>query len=379
MNRVKKRVSIRRAAAFFIVMSSLASGVRAADKSESLLAGKEFSHELEQTVAVSLSDSPLRAALGRLSRNFKMAIVLDRRIDPEQRVKFEINKVCADEAFKRLASQLKIGVCYVGSVVYFGPTATTNKLATLAAVKRNEALRLPDAAKRKMLATQAWQWDELATPRDLVQQLLERGGLTADEAALRKIPHDLWPAVRLPTLSVADRLTIVLAGFDLTYEVEPATPRVKFVPVPDQVMYEHSYSVKGDARGVAANVSRRIPAVKVTPRAGTIHVSGLFEDHEMVEKLLRGEPAHRVVAKEGEDRFTLTIENKQFEGLARALGQKLMLEVEFDPQLNAELQKLVSLEVQDGTLDQLLQALTKPAGVSYKLQNKTVRFFPAGK
>ena len=56
-----------------------------------------------------------------------------------------------------------------------------------------------------------------------------------------------------------------------------------------------------------------------------------------------------------------------------------MLEVEFDPQLNAELQKLISFEVQDGTLDQLLQALTKPAGVSYKLQNKTVRFVPAGK
>ena len=379
---MKKRVSIRRAAAFFIVVSSLASGVRAADKAdkvEPLLAGKEFSRELEQTVAVSLSDSPLRDALGRLSRNFKMAIVLDRRIDPDQRVKFEISKVSADEAFKRLASQLKIGVCYVGSAVYFGPTATTNKLATLAAVKRDEALRLPDAVKRKMLATQAWQWDELATPRELVQQLLERGGPTADDTALRKIPHDLWPAVRLPTLSVADRLTIVLAGFDLTYEVEAATARVKFVPVPDQVTYEHSYSVKGDARGVAANVSRRIPAVKVTPQAGKIHVSGLFEDHEMVEKLLRGEPAHRVVATEGEDRFTLKVENKPFESLARALGQKLMLEVEFDPQLGTELQKLISFEVQDGTLDQLLQALTKPAGVSYKLQNKTVRFGPAAK
>ena len=42
-----------------------------------------------------------------------------------------------------------------------------------------------------------------------------------------RIPHDLWPAGNLPELSLAEQLTVLLIGFDLTFELRPEDRRLR--------------------------------------------------------------------------------------------------------------------------------------------------------
>ena len=193
-------------------------------------AGAALRRQLVEPVDLLWSANPLRQAVTGLSRSLRVAVLIDRRVDPGQRVDLAFQGEPLGAVFEAIARHCGLGVSRLDNVVYLGPPAAAERLRGVA-TQWAAALRplAPDRRaaffRRKKLA-----WPDFSTPRDLLLQLGREGGLTLLNP--ERIPHDLWAAADLPPLSLADRLTLVAVQFDLTFRVTADGRRIELVPIP---------------------------------------------------------------------------------------------------------------------------------------------------
>jgi hypothetical protein len=336
--------------------------------------GPALRKQLETPLSLTWGDREVRGALEGLSKNTGVAIFLDRHIDPSRK----LNLTAADEPLRtvlmRASEQVEGGVSLVGSVIYIGPKATAGKLATLAALKRQEAGKFPAELRVRLAKSEAWRWTELAEPRQLLAELAERGGVRVANPEL--IPHDLWHAASWPAMPWTERMTLLLAGFDLTYEAA-AAGTIRLVPLPEELAFERIYKPRGDADKVAADLRRLAPAAKIAVEGGTLRVSAGAEDHERIEKLLKGESVKTTKVTPGHKRYTLTVENKPAGAVVRTIATQLGKELKYDKGLAAKLQTEVSLTVKEVPLDELLDKTLGPLGLTYRLGEDALEILPA--
>ena len=52
---------------------------------------------------------------------------------------------------------------------------------------------------------------------------------------IQAIPHDLWPAGQLPRLGLVEQVTLIAAGFDLTFRMDANGKTVTLIPIPATV------------------------------------------------------------------------------------------------------------------------------------------------
>ncbi len=319
----------------------------------------------------------LRAVLANLARSQNVAIFLDRRVDPDQPVEFVIESMPLWELLQRLAEQLKLGVGQVGPVVYLGPSPTATVLGTVAAVKEEEDQPLPSALRSRLRRTQRLQWPELTTPRDLVQRLAGDMGLQVE--GLEQIPHDLWPEVDLPPLNFAQALSLILAGFEFTFEYVPEGPAIRLRPLPAKASIMRRIPMRGSPAAVGAEIRRRYPGVRFTIEGSNVVVDSTVEATEAIRRMLDGSsarPKPPPTSAKVEKRYTLRVQEKSLGAVAAAVAKEVGLELRFDPRIQDLREKLVVLDVKDATLDQLLQTLLKPAGLTYQIGQQTLEILP---
>ena len=117
------------AVSLLILLLAISSARSSAAETPKWLTGERLRNQLDQKVSVTWSGVPLRRALKSLSDSQHVAIMLDRRVDPEQKIELTLDDVTLDAALKSIALKMKIGVGQVGSVFYFGPEATASAFA----------------------------------------------------------------------------------------------------------------------------------------------------------------------------------------------------------------------------------------------------------
>ena len=159
---------------------------------------REFQQRLAQPVDILWKGNPLRAALRGLSEAQQVAILLDRRVDPGQKLDLTIQGKPLEAALQTIADRCGLGVSRLGAVVYLGPPSAAQRLRPAAAAFAQAVRRLPTATQRKFFQSKALAWEDLSTPRDLLAQLGQQSGVEID--GLERVPHDLWAAADLPPL-----------------------------------------------------------------------------------------------------------------------------------------------------------------------------------
>src|SRR6476660_551315 len=78
------------------------------------VSGAAVGEQLAAPVSISWSNLPLVRALKSLSAAQRIAIVLDRRIDPERPITLTIDQEPLGEALEKIAGHLKLGYCQLG-------------------------------------------------------------------------------------------------------------------------------------------------------------------------------------------------------------------------------------------------------------------------
>jgi hypothetical protein len=328
--------------------------------------GVAFRQQLNAPIGIDWQQRSLRDGLVRLSQAYGVAIFLDRRIDPGQAITLVFREQPMEAILKHVATEAHADLAILGPVVYLGPPDQANVLATLAALRRQDASRLPNEAKQNLLRVQPWQWDELAQPQQLLGELVQQANLRVENPEL--ISLDLWPAVSLPPLAWTDRLTLVLAGFGLTFDIDSRGNSVRLVPQPVNVVLEKHYSRSG-AVDLAAQLRRALPEAKIRVEQGQIVVAGRQEDHDKVERLLAGQSVRTSKASKivGEKRYSLQVANEPAGKVVRKVAESLDKPPRYSPQVLEKLKQPVTFEVKEVTLNQLLVKTLAPLGLTYRL------------
>lgn len=380
----------------FLAVLAAAPGPAAAADPVTWRTGRDFQKFLEQNIGgagLHWSGQTFRDAVDNWSKlpTVRMAMLIDRRIDPETRLNLAMGDVPFEDALARVATAGNAEYCQVGSVVYFGPSTITRRLRTAVELRKQDIRALPAAEGKRFAVLKPLRWNDLAEPRELLRTIAAEAGVTIDNLDI--VPHDLWAAAELPSLPIADRLSIVAAAFDLTFELGENSTTLKLVPIPERVVIKRSYPGGKTADEVAKKLAGVLPGCKVSVTGTRIEVEGRVEDHATAAQALAGKPVKKpptageaptgnvALDKLRIDKFVAT--NQPLGTLIKEIARRLSMEAEFDgPALVAakvSLDQIISVELASGTIKDLLDKITKPYGLEYEIREKKLLIRPASK
>jgi hypothetical protein len=294
--------------------------------------------QVRRSVAIHWQRVPLRDALERLETSFDSTIFLDRRVDPNARVSLDIEASSVEEVLISIGAQRGLGVGALGGLVYLGPPAASEQLRAVAATRMEDVAELPGRQQTALNRKRRLTWPRLTEPRGLAKSLMEGTGWRLDRAD--RIPHDLWPTGELPELALAEQLTVLLIGFDLTFEIRPRERVIVIVPL--------------EARE-AIGRSDAVSSVAEPPRSP-----------------MRPRKTKQV--------YTLRVEEQPVGVVLRELSRRLNWTIEIDEEAiraaGRTLDARVSFAVENVDEGELLNALLRPAELDFRREGERIKIVP---
>jgi hypothetical protein len=346
--------------------------------------GSEFRRQLAKDVRVTWRGVPLRDALDRLAKLHRTAIFLDRHVNPGQRISLETKGATVQRTIEQLADRLELGTAYVGPVIYIGPRYVCDRLSTLT-VKRNDEVKTMSAkTKRIWRRRSAWGWPRLAEPRQILVQLASTHGI--DIKNDQAIPYDVWRSESLPPMTLPEKLTLLLSGFQMSYGFDQ-DGTVMLKRFPSAVAIKRSYTLPND-ESLRDRIHGEFPQAHIEIDGRQLMIESTIEDHWRVAEMLgiRTRPwesstdsAETSTTDVGDSnqRYTLKIVNQRLADILKAMAKQLDLEVDFSSDVEANLQQLVSISVHQVTIDELLDTILKPANLAHQRTGTKLRILPA--
>lgn len=343
------------------------------------LTGVALERQRRQPASLNWSGVPIRKGLMEVARLQQAAIVLDRRIDPGRIIEMSARQVSLDDLLNQIAEKVDGSLSWLGPVAYIGPRPAAQRLRTLAVLRAADAHALPKEARALFLADKAWHWDDLEEPRKLLTDLAAEAKV--ELRGLELMPHDLWPAADLPPLTWIDRLTLVANEFDLTYEIVAAAT-VRLAPIVDPIRIERSYLAGKEGQDVIARWKAAAPEAEIELSRGKIVVRGRLEDHE---RLKTPKPTAAATASASASTrpatklYTLTVPDQPLAAVLRTLRAS-SIEINIDEaaleKAGLSIERRVTFSVERATLDELLTAALKPAGLTFRRQGDAYNVIP---
>jgi hypothetical protein len=342
----------------------------------------DIAQNLDRPVSVTWQGQELGAVLERLATTQGISFWIDRRIDPQQPVNARHSNATLRDVLDQVASDHALGWSVLDDIIYIGPVESANELATLAAKVRQSLNSVPADYRNRWLTDESKAWSRHSNPRTLLEQWFTEVDIILSNPQV--LAHDLWDAHSLTSVSLADRVTLMLIGFDMTLEISPNGRSCQIVPIERPVLITETYNAGSRARQVlTAFKDNKDVEIENTGRQLTI--TGQWEDQQRVAEIITGSRTAKrrqnVPKKDSEQRFSLKLENQPVGKVIDQLAGQLGLKVTWNRKLLAThpgiQQKLVSCEVSNGDLNNLLQSVLTPAGLSYRLHRNQLQIVPA--
>lgn len=358
--------------------SGIVTGVIGAETPVTFLTGPRFAQQLDQPVTATWSNLPFREAMASFSSAQRVAVLIDRRLDGDNAFSLVLSGDPLRAAVLKIAERKHAGSSIVGPVVYFGPRETAAVLRTLLALRRDEVGKYPAGVRKLLTQSRPWECGELSEPRKLIADLGKEARIEIN--GLDRVPHDLWPATRLPALPWCDRLTLLVAQFGLTYQVSSNGQSVSLVPIPDVVEIERTYPGGEQPSVRVKKLATLLPTARISLDGDKLVVRGRMEDHDEITQFLSGKQVRTTTVKSGQERYKLNVEGMPLEKTLGQLGTMLKLDVRYEREAiktaGVSLDQLITFHVEDASLDELLTAAFKDTGLTFERRDNTVMIRP---
>ncbi len=313
-----------------ILCSTLLATGRPAQTAAAKAAERQTQQRLQQRVTIVWQGQPLATALRRLAETQHLAFWLDRRVDPQQTVEARFANLSLRQVLEQLANKYALRVSVLGSVIYVGPKSAAPELTTLARQARASLAKAPAEAKRRWFTPQVTDWPRLSTPRALLGKVLDQAEIKL--LGSEQIVHDLWDAKQLPPLAPVDAALLILVGFDLTCQISSDGRSCRVVPIKRPLTI----------------AQKKRPAPKL-PRKSP-------PSPDQTKRL-----------------FSLQLKNQPVGNVIDQLAKQLELQVIWENESKQIRTTLVSCDVLEATLEELLKSILTPAGLQFRQEETTIK------
>lgn len=344
-----------------------------------LLAQRSSVIQRAPSVQLTWRDAELRPSLERLVATHEMGLVLDRRLDPLQHVSLDQPSSPLDVAIQQLADAHGWGLSRLPHVLYLGPETTTRELATVLALQQEKVTKLPDSTRKRWITRQNSSWPEHTEPRKLVENWADVRKITLHKT--ERIPHDLWAAQKLPALSFLEQLTVALAGFDLSVEVNEAGT-AQIIPLPRDAQWTRTYRIP-TRLSAPEQLPFREPRNQIKPQGNEWVVRGSAEFHEWVMAEIASKRRPQLPrSPEGtsrprsitQQRFTLTVRQQPLSAIVEAIARQTQSKVNWQDGTEAYQAEQRTVATQNATFEELMAQLMNglPLSAEWKAGKITI-------
>lgn len=340
-----------------------------------------FRQAIDRPLIAGRSRVPLREILDRLAEERNVAVLLDRRIDPDQLISVTLNAAAFDLGLAEIAATVQADVSVVADTVFIAPIDCARTLRTRIDLIDEKRDRLPDLSvgrKFELVRRYPVSWEKLATPAEVLGRICDRRQLTIENPEV--VEHDLWRKGLIAHANATESLMLVATQFGLEIEWV-AADRVRFVPESENPAVERSHRPKGMTLTEAVQrIERDFPQVAVQDLGSALQVLGTVEDHERIAVLIGERPPRKAVADSASPplarrRFTLRIEGLPPTALFEEL-RKQGIQVEFDARKltedGADLSVKLSLDLKQAPIEELLRQACTPAKIRFEIDGEKI-------
>jgi hypothetical protein len=357
------------------------------------LTGRAFEDALTKSMSLAWQGQNIRDGLRKLSEVRRVSILIDRRIDPSQKLTLQIQNRSLRELMKLIATEARADISVLGNVVYVGPAEVASRLRTVEAIVapqlvsgRATTISVDASAQTRrsfeLLGRQTLNWPDLTTPRELLDDVGRRYELKIESAD--RVPHDLWCHATLPSGTSSQLLLAVLAQFNLSFEWTENRDGIRIVNFPVDPRIERQFTLKrGTEQTILAKLTRRVPGLEPQVAGRKITVVGTVEQIEAVESMIFPErkprPNQRKVA-DGVTKFTFkaTAPLGAFMAtLEKQASFKFLYDAEAFEKAGIRLDMRILLEAKELTAQEVFEKMFPPQNIAYKVDGKNVRLTPA--
>lgn len=382
-----------------LLLSLSGLGISAEPEPLPAYSGSSFQRALRRRVSVSWTNTAknvfrqhtVRHVAGQATKAWRVAVLLDRRIDPSRELELVVRNESVRVVLARMAEQVQAGTSTVGSTVYVGPPRGASRLKTLAVLSQERLIQLSTTVegtsrRRDLQRRSRVRIEHLGEPRRVLEQIARRWKFKID--GLDRVPHDLWAAADLTSVTAAEALLLVLIQYDLTFEWSQDMQKITIVPIPAEVSLTKVFrSRKGQsAEKAAALIGKELPGTRVAVLTkGAVRVTGTWEELKVAAALVelgrrpdsRMKPTRPVPLVRR--RFTLKVGRARLVAIMKQLEQTGIV-FEFDAKELAaagiRLDQGVAVDVRQATAAVLFSQLFEPVGLEFAIEGLKVRLRP---
>lgn len=340
---------------------------------------------LEKVTSVHWEDVPLRQGLVSLAKANNFALILDRRIDPSLKLELSAFNSTIGNVLEQVSAQHLINFSLIDNTVYLGPAQATQNLRTLVELRRRNARGMKSSSRKTLLSKSTLSWKRLSTPRDILDDISKKYHLKIE--GLEQVPYDTWAAGKFSSMLLSHQLTIILAGFDLTWTPSADKSSIVIVSIEKNPSYSKTYTIRSKNTPTLESLKTLAPNANITQKRKSFTVKGRAEEHDVIAIALGKKKTTRTVRKSSQhkkkspiNRYTLNVQQQPAQAVLTQLAGQLNMQIEFDMQKIANrkisLDKRISFSVQAVTFEELFKTATNAAGLKFEIQAKTIHISP---
>ncbi|MEZ6122358.1 MAG: hypothetical protein R3C49_04190 [Planctomycetaceae bacterium] len=278
-----------------------------------LLSGSSLKSALETRRSISVEGAPLKQVVFDIQQDTGIPVILDRRVDPSQKVSLTTGYVTVGECLQMLAESSAPEVNSLAMTdhgVVVGPINAVGRLRTLQEILRREIVShrsaIPSSVYRSMSQPRQRSGSRASSPGFLFEEAAQECGLEVTNP--ETIPHDLWDAIQLPAMTFSEYAAWILNQYDLTFQInENSQLTISAVPATLEISEKHRIPSSHRAE-ILDRWQTEFPGLKMTVSGSTATVSATVEMHERLRTLIDGPAPNRVAAAGMQKRlFTMTV------------------------------------------------------------------------
>lgn len=311
--------------------------------------GTSIGADIDTAVTATWTGVGLRRWAGSLAAQVQVPIVVDHRLDPDTLVSLDCRNEPLVAVAERVAGQAGGEPAVLASSIRIAPRGMGDLLVSAEAARTAGLAALPAAQRSVVSARSPWRWPAGAVPAELVAAVATEADVSLTGAAA--LPHDHLPAMSLPALSLAERLDLLLADYDLRVDWRSGgngRPAGRIIPL------------AADLPPPGATTAAKRPAPPARPQGRTPPTP----------------PASAGRSAGRRDTFSLQVAAPLDQVLA-AIAKRLDLALDIDAESlrrrGVAPGEIVRATVKEASRDQLLDAILAPLQLQWTIDDGTLR------